>query len=133
MFLRRERDVWDQLRQQKELLANANGLLSARSAEVEDLRLRCADLKVEAATAREQAAPLLARIQELTRVAGERDTSRSRAEQEAASAKAVAGQLEAEKGAHLLTKGALAEAVKVAETSRVEALAWKEKAEGESC
>jgi hypothetical protein len=30
-------------------------------------------------------------------------------------------------------KGALAEAVKVAEASRVEALAWKEKAEGESC
>ena len=64
-------------------------------------------------------------------MAGEWDTSRSRAEQEAASAKAVAGQLEAEKGAHLLTKGALAEAVKVAETSRVKALAWKEKAEGE--
>ena len=104
---------------------------------MEDLRLRCADLKVEAATAREQAAPLSARIQELeeelTRVAGEWDTSRSRAEQEVASAKAVAEQLEAEKGAHLLTKGALAEAVKVAETSRVEALAWKEKVEGESC
>ena len=103
---------------------------------MEDLRLRCADLKVEAATAREQAAPLSARIQELevelTQVAGEQDTSRSRAKQEAASAKAVAGQLEAEKGAHLLTKGVLAEAVKVAETSRVEALAWKEKAEGES-
>ena len=32
----------------------------------------------------------------------------------------------------LLMKGALAEAVKVAEASRVEALAWKEKAEGES-
>ena len=29
-------------------------------------------------------------------------------------------------------KGALAEAIKVAEASRVEALAWKEKAEGES-
>ena len=103
---------------------------------MEDLRLRCADLKVDAATAREQAAPLSARIQELeeelTQVGGERDTSRSRAEQEAASAKAVAKQLGAEKGAHLRTKGALAEALKVAETSRVEALAWKEKAEGES-
>ena len=66
-------------------------------------------------------------------MADERDTSRSRAEQEAASAKAVAEQLEVEKGAHLLMKGALAEAVKVAETSWVEALAWKEKAEGESC
>jgi len=103
---------------------------------VEDLRLRCADLKVEVATAREQAAPLSAQIQELeeelTQVASEWDISRSRAEQETASAKAIAGQLEAEKGAHLLTKGVLAEAVKVAETSRVEALAWKEKAEGES-
>ena len=49
-----------------------------------------------------------------------------------ASTKAVAGQLGAEQGAHLLTKGALAEALKVAEASRVEALAWKEKVEGES-
>ena len=40
--------------------------------------------------------------------------------------------MEAKKGVHLLMKGTLAEAVKVAETSRVEALAWKEKAEGES-
>jgi hypothetical protein len=51
----------------------------------------------------------------------------------AASAKVIAGQLGAELGTHLLMKGALAEAVKVAEASRVEALAWKEKAEGESC
>ena len=51
MFLRRERDVWDQLQRQKGLLAGANELLAARSAEVEDLRLRCADVKVEAATA----------------------------------------------------------------------------------
>ena len=65
MFLRRERDVWDQLRQQKELLSNANGLLLAWSVEVEDLRFRCADMKAEAATAREQAAPLAAWIKEL--------------------------------------------------------------------
>jgi len=58
IFLWWERDVWDQLRQQKDLLAGANELLSARSAEVEDLHLRCADMKVEAATAREQVAPL---------------------------------------------------------------------------
>ena len=50
LFLRRERDVWDQLRQQKDLLAGANELLSARSAEVEDLRLRYANAKAEAAT-----------------------------------------------------------------------------------
>ena len=53
MFLRQERDVWDQLRQQKDLLANTNMLLSVRSAEVEDLCLRCADMKAEAITARE--------------------------------------------------------------------------------
>ena len=51
MFLRWERDVWDQLQWQKGLLADANELLSARSTEVEDLRLRCADMKAEAATA----------------------------------------------------------------------------------
>ena len=136
LFLWWERDIWDQLQQQKDLLANANELLSARSAEAEDLRLRCANMKAEATMAQEQAVPLVARIkeleEELTRVAGERDTFRSRAEQEAASAKAIAEQLEVEQGAHLLTKGALAEGVKVAEASRVEALAWKEKAEGES-
>ena len=60
--------------------------------------------------------------EELTQVAGERDTFRSRAEQEAASAKAIIGQLEAEQDTHRLTKGALAEAVMVAEASRVEAL-----------
>ena len=94
---------------------------------MEDLHLRCADMKAEATTAWEQAIPLAARIkelEELTRVAGEQDTFRSRAEQEAASAKAVAGQLEAEQDAHRLTKGALVEALKVAEASR---------AEGESC
>ena len=103
---------------------------------MEDLRLRCADLKVEVATAREQAAPLSAQIQELeeelTRVAGERDTSRSRAEQEVASAKAVAEQLEAEKGVHLLTKGALDEALAMAEASQTEAMVWRGTAEGES-
>ena len=60
LFLRQEGDVWDQLGQQKDLLMIANELLSAQSAEVEDLRLRCADMKAEAATVREQAAPLAA-------------------------------------------------------------------------
>ena len=93
-------------------------------------------MKAEAATAREQAAPLVARIKELeeeiTRVASEQDTFRSLAEEAMASTKAIAGQLGVEQSVHLLTKGALAEALKVAEASRVEALAWKEKAEGES-
>ena len=119
------------------MLAGANELLSAQSAEVEDLRLRCVDAKAEAATAQEQIAPLAARIkkleEELTRVAGERDTFRSQAKEAMASAKAIGGQLGAEQGAHLLTKGALAEALKVAEASRAKALVWKGKAEGESC
>ena len=55
--------------------------------------------------------------EELTRVAGERDTFRSWAEEATASSKATAGQLGAEQGAHLLTKGALEEALKVAEAS----------------
>ncbi|XP_066347807.1 uncharacterized protein [Miscanthus floridulus] len=40
LFLQRERDVWDQLQRQKDLLAYANELLSAQSTEVEDLHLR---------------------------------------------------------------------------------------------
>ena len=64
---------------------------------MEDLCLRCADMEVKAATPRGQAAPLSARIQELeeelTRVASERDTFRSWAEEVMASAKATARQL----------------------------------------
>ena len=61
--------------------------------------------------------------EELTRVAGERDTFRSQNEEATVSAMAIAGQLGAEQGAHLLTKGALDEALKVAEASWVDALA----------
>ena len=46
-----------------------------RSAEVEDLRLRCVDLKAEVAMAKEQAAPLVAKIKELEE---ERDSLKSR-------------------------------------------------------
>ena len=127
MFLRNERDIWDQLRRQKGLLADAQGLLSAQSAEVEDLRLRCADLQAELATAKEQSAPLVAKIKELEE---ERDSFRSRAQEATASAKAIAGQLGAEQSEHQLTKVALAEATRAAEASRVEALDWKSKAEG---
>ena len=93
-------------------------------------------MKAEAATAQEQAAPLAAWVkeleEELTRVAGDRDAFRSQAVEAMANAKAIAGQLGAEQGAHLLTKGALAEALKVVEASRVEALSWKKTSEGES-
>ena len=76
---------------------------------MEDLRLRCADMKAEAATAREQVTPLAARVkeldEELTRAAGERDALFSWAD----------------------------EALKAAEASRVDALAWNEKYEGDFC
>ena len=98
-----------------------------RSAEVEDLRLRCVDLKAEVAMAKEQSAPLVAKIKELEE---ERDSFRSRAQEAMASAKATTGQLGAEQSEHQLMKVALAEATKGAEASRVEALAWKNKAEG---
>jgi len=127
VFLRNERDIWDQLRRQKGLLADAQGLLSARSAEVEDLRLRCADIKAELATAKEQSAPLVVKIKELEE---ERDSFRSRAQEATASAKAIAGQLGAEQSEHQLTKVTLAEATRAVEASRVEALDWKSKAEG---
>ncbi|XP_066374036.1 uncharacterized protein [Miscanthus floridulus] len=81
VFLRRERGIWDQLQRQRGLLADANELLSARSAEVEDLRLRCADAKVEAAAAQTQLAPLAAQIkeleEELTYTVYDRDAFRS--------------------------------------------------------
>ena len=69
--------------------------------------------------------------EELTRAAGERDALLSWVEEATVSAKAVAAQLGEERGAHALTKGALDEALKAAEASRVDALAWKEKYEGE--
>ena len=104
---------------------------------MEDLRLCCADAKVEAATAREQVAPLAARAkeleEELIRVAGERDAFRSRAGEATALGKVLAGQLGVERSAHQLTKGALDEALTVAEASRTEAVIWRGKAEGESC
>ena len=55
-------------------------------------------------------------------MAGDRDAFRSWAEEATVFAKAIAGQLGKEQGAHLLTKGALAEALKVAEASRTEAM-----------
>ena len=97
---------------------------------MEDLRLRCADLQAEVATAKEQSTPLVAKIKELEE---ERDSFRSWAQEVMASAKATAGQLGAEQSEHQLTKVALAEATKAAEASRVEALDWKKKAEGEFC
>ena len=63
----------------------------------------------------------------------ERDALFSRAEEATVSAKAIATQLGEEQGAHALTKGALDEALKAAEASQVDALAWKEKYEGEFC
>ena len=69
--------------------------------------------------------------EELTCVAGDRDAIRSRAEEATASGKALAGQLGAEQNAHQLTKGALDEALAIAETSRTEAVVWRGTVEGE--
>ena len=84
----------------------------------------------------EQAAPLAAQIkeleEELTRVASERDAFRSQAREAMASGKVLAGQLGVEQSAHQLMKGALDEALMVAEASRTEAVVWRGKAEGES-
>ena len=93
---------------------------------MEDLRLRCVDLKAEVAMAKEQSAPLVAKIKELEE---ERDSLKSRVQEVTASAKATTGQLGAEQSEHQLTKVALVEATKAARASRVEALAWKNKAE----
>ena len=86
--------------------------------------------------AREQAAPLAARIkeleEELTRVANDWDAFRSRAKEATALGKALAGQLGAKQSAHQLIKGALDEALAAAEASRTEAMVWRGKAEGES-
>ena len=65
-------------------------------------------------------------------MASERDALLSWAEEVMVSAKAIAAQLGEEQGAHTLTKGALDEALKAAEASRVKVLAWKKKCEGES-
>ncbi|XP_066316640.1 uncharacterized protein [Miscanthus floridulus] len=90
--------------------------------------------KAGAMEAGEQVASLAARVkeleEELTRVASDRNTFRSRAKEATASTKALAGQLGTEQGAHLLTKGALAKALKVAKASRTEAMAWKGKVDG---
>ena len=135
VFLRRERGIWDQLQWQKGLLASSNELLSAWSADVEDLHLRCADAKVEAATAQTQLAPLVARVkeleEELTRAVSDRDAFRGRATDATASATALAGQLEAEQRAHQLTKGALDEALATAEASQTKAIVWRGTVEGE--
>lgn len=97
-FLRRESGLWDQLHWQKELVDHANGLLAEKSAEAEDLRLRCANLSAEAASTREQVTPLEERAQkleeDLARMATVRDTFRAASEQEAATAKSHGEELD---------------------------------------
>ena len=69
--------------------------------------------------------------EELTRAVSDRDAFRGRATEATASAVALAGQLGAEQRAHQLTKGALDEALAVAEASRTEAVVWRGTVEGE--
>ncbi|XP_066351698.1 uncharacterized protein [Miscanthus floridulus] len=127
VFLRWERDVWDQLQWQKVLLASANELLSAWSAEVEDLHLRCADAKAEAAMAQlgtEQGAHQLTK--------GALDEALKAAE--ASQTEAVVWRGKAEELEGEAFRAAEASQVKVqhlkekAEASRVEAQRWREKA-----
>ncbi|XP_066380358.1 uncharacterized protein [Miscanthus floridulus] len=101
---------------------------SSQGKEAADVEAASAtEQQAELVTAKGQAAPLVAKIKELEE---ERDSFRSRAQEATASAKATAGQLGAEQSEHQATKVALAEATKAAEASRVEVLAWKNKAEG---
>ena len=64
MFIRRESDVWESLRSQRDALAEANERLAQWSAEVADLRLLYNGLKSEAAAAWTEAA--LARAEVLS-------------------------------------------------------------------
>ena len=104
---------------------------------MEDLRLHGTDMKAEVVVAQEQVTPLAVWVkeleEELTRVAGDWDTFRSRAEEATASGKVLAGQLGAEQSAHQLTKGALDEAFTAVEASWTEAVVSRGKAEGEYC
>jgi hypothetical protein len=56
LFLHRESSVWESLRQQGVVLAEANERLTQQSAEAADLRLLCEELKSEAAATRTEAA-----------------------------------------------------------------------------
>ncbi|XP_066365121.1 uncharacterized protein [Miscanthus floridulus] len=121
-----ERDVWDQLQRQKGLLTGANELLSARSAKVEDLRLHCADAKVEAAAAQEQVTPLAVQVKELeeelthvVEIEGEasRAAEASRVEAQRLKEKAEASRVEAQRWKEKV------------EASQVEAQCWEQKAE----
>ncbi|XP_066373468.1 uncharacterized protein [Miscanthus floridulus] len=127
VFLRWERDVWDLLQWLKGLLAGANELLLARSVEVEDLRLRCADTKVEAATAQEQLAPLVAWVkeleEELTRMAklgseASKAAKASRVEAQRLKEKAKASRVEVRRW-ELKAKESEVEVTQVAEASVV--------------
>jgi hypothetical protein len=126
LFLRRERDVWDSLRSQRTMLAEANERLAQRSTEVVDLRLLCDELKsvaaatraeaastrTEASSAREEVASLAEEMQqwrlELGQVLGELDQSRSQAAEAVSRAEALKGLL-AEATGRLVEASARAE------------------------
>jgi hypothetical protein len=55
LFLRHESNVWESLRQQGVMLAEANERLAQQSTEAADLRLLCEELKSEAAMAQAEA------------------------------------------------------------------------------
>lgn len=77
VFLHRERGVWDSLRHQKGLLAQANEQLAQKSTEAMDLWALYSKLKEEAASVRGEVAPLAERVSEmeedLSRIFGKRE------------------------------------------------------------
>jgi hypothetical protein len=104
LFLHRESDVWDSLRSQQVVLAEANERLAHRSVEVADLRLLCDELKSEAVSARAEALSAREHVAsqaeemrlwqlELGQAIGERDQSRSQAAEAMSRAEALRGQL----------------------------------------
>jgi hypothetical protein len=119
------------------LVDRANGLLAKRSAEVEDLHLRCSDLATEETVAREQAASLAKKArkleEDLARVAIEQDAFKIETEREVTTAKTLGEQLGMLRTELQLQEGALAQATKADEASQNEALQSKQKAEGNYC
>jgi hypothetical protein len=119
------------------LVDRANGLLAKRSAEVEDLHLRCSNLATEETVAREQAASLAKKArkleEDLARVAIEQDAFKIETEREVTTAKTLGEQLGMLRTELQLQEGALAQATKADEASQNEALQSKQKAEGNYC
>lgn len=76
-FLRRERDTWVALGEEKMARALAEERLLMKSTEATDLRCRCSELENEAQEARERVAPLEEKIDFLRDALGRESQERS--------------------------------------------------------